>query len=235
MHYFFWRQAIALWIWVAINTANAFADDACPDVCLEVSQGARYFGRFSPIATSTSVVDFYKYKHYNFNGDDIVPLVMDQSLVMIHYANSECDLSVVIVHDSKEDSTGGQVHMRINGNHELPLVEDGPGDGSKSDRYLYVPDNDETELFWEWGWQSKVTFRTDGMADAWDSTECLHVSAKFIAGIDAWRFVPGPVNETSGSVDPNDYVFLDKDETLRICKIDCDAPTWKEEKGDYSS
>ena len=227
---FVWK-ILALFGSFVTNLAVALAQqDDCPQVCLDVSQGSRYFGQFPPIKTPTSVVDFYRYQHYSFNGDDIVPLLIDQSLFLIHEFDDEetCALSIVIVHDSKDDSTGGQVHMVITGDHEIPLVQDGPGDGSRSDRYLYLgEDDDKTELFWEWGWQTGQSkkFRTDGMADSWDHTDnCLEVSAKFIKGIDAWRFVPGPVDAIDGSVDPSDYLFLDKDETLQICKVDCDTP-----------
>jgi len=206
--------------WIAITAATTLAQDDCAEVCLDIVQGYRYFGRFPPIRTRTNVVDFYRYKHYNFNGDDIVPLLMDHSVVLIHHDELDCDLSLVIVHDSKEDSTGGQVHMLVSGNHESPLVQDGPGDGSKSDRYLYIEDMDQTELFWEWGWQSNK-FRTDGLADGWEE-ECLKLKAKFIVGIDAWRFVPGPL--ISGKANPNEYLFLDQDETLIVCKVDCDTP-----------
>ena len=214
---------------------------ACPPVCLDVSQGKRFYGRFAPIATPTSVEDFYHYKHYSFNGDDIVPLLVDQSLILVHHFDASddeaddaraCDLSLVIVHDSKDDATGGQVLFEISGNHEEPLVQDGPGDGSKSDLYVYAGDEvGRTELFWEWGWQgaNNKKYRTDGMADTWlsetDSATkgCLEVSAKFIAGIDAWRFVPGPVDGHTGMVSTDDYLYLDKDDTLRICKVDCSS------------
>ena len=210
---------------------------SCSEVCLDVSQGSRYYGRLSPITTSTNVKEFYHYKHYSFNGDDIVPLLIDQSLLMIHYYDEDddsnessednCSLSLVIVHDSKDDNTGGQAHLVVTGNHEIPIVQDGPGDGSKSDRYIYLgEDIDKTELFWEWGWQtgSNKKYRTDGMADSWDTNRndgCLEVSAKFISGINAWRYVHGPIDQTTGRVDPKDYLYLDMDETLRICKVEC--------------
>lgn len=47
------------------------------------------------------------------------------------------------------------------------------------------------------------------------------MSAKFIYGINAWRFVPGLIDTTTGKVDPSDYLYLDMDETVRICKVDC--------------
>lgn len=220
----------------AVRVAPVLA--ACPEVCLDVSQGSRYYGRFPPISTPTSVKEFYHYKHYSFNGDDIVPLLIDQSLFLIHYFDDDdsddygsskgsCDLSLVIVHDSKDDFTGGQAHLMVSGNHEDALVQDGPGDGSRSDRYVYLGDKvDKTELFWEWGWQAGKSkqYRTDGLADVWDSNKndgCLEVSAKFIQGIDAWRFVYGPIDDITGRVDPRDYLFLDKDETLRVCKVGC--------------
>lgn len=214
---------------LAFAIVATLVDGACPEVCLDVSQGSRYYGRFPPLSTPTSIEDFYKYKHYSFNGDEIVPLLIDQSLFLIHYFDDEnsCDLSLVIVHDSKDDATGGQAHLMVTGNHEDALVQDGPGDGSKSDRYIYLgTETDKTELFWEWGWQTGTSkkFRTDGMADAWDSDAndgCLEVSAKFITGINAWRYVHGPVDETTGRVDQNDYLYLDMDETLKVCKVDC--------------
>jgi len=213
--------AVALWQ-VALAVAT------CPEVCLDVTQGSRFFGRFPPIKTKTDVVEFYNYKHYSFNGDDVVPLLIDQSLLMVHQYDDDdtCELSVVIVHDSKDDATGGQAHMLVSGNNEVPLVQDGPGDGSKSDLYRYVPDLDATEMFWEWGWLDTVgkKYRTDGMANKWESsdTKCLDVRAKFIFGIDAWRFVPGILYEDTGSVPFKEYLYLDKDDTVSICKVDCD-------------
>mmetsp|Transcript_21764 Transcript_21764/g.45933 ORF Transcript_21764/g.45933 Transcript_21764/m.45933 type:complete len:279 (+) Transcript_21764:202-1038(+) len=231
---------------------------SCPEVCLDVSQGSRYYGRYRPVSTPTSVKDFYRYEHYSFNGDDIVPLLRDQSLFLVHYedrgdsrqppndddGSGDCSLSFAIVHDSKEDYTGGQARFFVSGNHEDPIVQDGPGDGSRSDRYVYKGDEDgTTELFWEWGWQQSQTkkYRTDGMADAWwgiDATKprttpdddddeneeaaCLVVSAKFIFGIVAWRFVPGSIDGVTGTVlSPDDYLYLDMDETLRVCRVDC--------------
>lgn len=200
----------------------------CPRICLNLRQGSRYYGQFYPISTKTSVEDFYNYHHYSFNGDDIVPLLRDQSLFLIHHDSRSCKISFVIVHDSKEDSTGGQAHFLVSGNHENALVQDGPGDGSKSDRYVYRgysnTTDDRTELFWEWGWQEGETkkYRTDGMADRWNPDDgCLSVSAKFIKGIDAWRFVFDPDGGTTRTMDPNNYLFLDQDETLRVCKVDC--------------
>jgi hypothetical protein len=228
-----WLTAVAA-VFV-FKGASTRVEAACPEVCLDVTQGSRYFGRFPPISTPTDVQDFYHYKHYSFNGDDKIPLLIDQSLLLIHYFDGDgesdgesetCDLSMVIVHDSKDDNTGGQAYLRASGNHEVPLVQDGPGDGSLSDRYLYVPSSDHTELFWEWGWQPGADnkYRTDGMADTWDATRndgCLEVSAKFIAGIVAWRFVPGPLDKTTNTVNPKDYLYLDMDETVRICKVEC--------------
>ena len=213
---------------------NPSTPPSCPTVvCLDVRQGSRYYGRFHPVSTPTSVQDFYDYHHYSFNGDDIVPLLRDQSLFLIHYDNDRsCDLSLVVVHDSKEDYTGGQAHLFVSGNHQDALVQDGPGDGSRSDRYVYRgskdDDDDRTELFWEWGWQQSTSkkYRTDGIADRWksalddsdnDSDNCLYVSAKFIKGIDAWRFVPG----STSKIDPREYLYLDQDETLRVCQVDC--------------
>jgi hypothetical protein len=131
----------------------------------------------------------------------------------------------VIVHDSKEDYTGGQVHMYISGNMENAVVTDGRDSSSKhgpSDRYIYLgQEKDATELFWEWGWQSGTKkYRTDGIADYWDSHKrpCVTLSAKFIKGIDAWRFVPGP-NGKHFAVNPDDYLYLDMDDELKVCMV----------------
>jgi len=240
------RVAAAAIAATAVSVAAAAAAAACPPVCLDVSQGSRRYGRFPPIATPTDVVEFYRYKHYSFNGDETVPLLVDQSLILIHYfedpddddGDGGCDLSLVIVHDSKDDATGGQARLVVSGDHADPLVQDGPGDGSKSDMYAFDGGDGEgtTELFWEWGWQQGTSnkYRTDGMADSWligadsETEGCLTVSAKFIAGIVAWRFVPGPVvvdgGRTTGgwsAADPSDYLYLDMDETLSICKVPC--------------
>ncbi|VEU44266.1 unnamed protein product [Pseudo-nitzschia multistriata] len=214
---------------------SAASQGNCPKVCLDVRQGSRHYGLFHPVSTPSSVQDFYNYHNYSFNGDDIVPLLPDQSLVLIHHDSELCDLSFVVVHDSKDDFTGGQALMFVSGNHEDALVQDGPGDGSRSDRYVYRgyrrgADDDRTELFWEWGWQKSPSkrYKTDGIADRWknsldgssndddDDDKCLFLSARFIEGIEAWRFVPG-----SSKIDPKDYLYLDQDETLRVCQVEC--------------
>jgi hypothetical protein len=198
---------------------------SCPDVCVDVVQGERYFGQFHPVTTAGTLEDFYAYgddSNFSFNGDDVVPLIPDQSLFLVHYDTNACDLGFAIVHDSKEEDTGGQVRMFVSGNVEDAVVLDGRD--NPSDRYFYRGDDlDDTEAFWEWGWQYSK-FRTDGMADRWNvnDRQCLTVQAKFISGIDAWRFVPGPSFSSDNSVaDPKKYLYLDMDERLTVCHVAC--------------
>ncbi len=208
--------------------ASAQGSTSCPRVCVDVAQGPRYFGQFHPVTTAGSLEDFYAYgddTNFSFNGDDVVPLIPDQSLFMVHYDVSACDLGFAIVHDSKEEYTGGQVRMFVSGNVEDAVVLDGRN--NTSDRCIYRGDDlDDTEFFWEWGWQHHQ-YRTDGMADFWnvDERQCLTVKAKFITGIVAWRFVPGPASHSVGTAaDPEEYLYLDMDEVLTVCKGSCGQP-----------
>lgn len=205
--------------------ASAQGSATCPEVCVDVTQGGRYFGQFHPVATTGTLEDFYAYgddSNFSFNGDDVVPLIPDQSLFMVHYDTNACNLGFAIVHDSKEEYTGGQVRMFISGNVEDAVVLDGRD--NPSDRYAYRGDDlDDTEVFWEWGWQYHK-YRTDGMADRWnvDERQCLTVQAKFITGIVAWRFVPGPSSSSdSSTADPKKYLYLDMDEILTVCHAAC--------------
>lgn len=210
--------------WLSFASAQ---DPDCRKVCIDVAQGRRHYGQVQPVSTNGSLEDFYAYNennNFSFNGDDVVPLIADQSLVMAHYDTTTCDLGLVIVHDSKEDYTGGQVRMFVSGNVEDAIVLDGRD--NPSDRYSYRGDDrDDTELFWEWGWQSHK-YRTDGMAASWnvDERPCVTVKAKFIKGIDAWRYVTGPSPENGGVIDPQNYLYLDKDEPLTVCKGSCGQP-----------
>lgn len=198
-------------------------DESCPGVCLDVFQGGNNIGEFQPVSTDYSITTLYGYNkdNYSFNGDDVVPLVSDYSLVFIHHDSrtSRCDLSLVIVHDSKDTCSGGEVRMFITGDLEDSVVQDGRD--SPSDTYIYDEETGETECFWEWGWQGDCDKRTDGIAHYWpNGKDCISVSAEFIRGIDEWQFVPGPV-QNDGAVDPSDYIYLNKSRGLEICKREC--------------
>jgi hypothetical protein len=198
-------------------------EESCPDICLDVFQENNSIGEFQPISTDYSVETLYGYNsdNYSFNGDDVVPLLIDYSILFIHQdiRPDKCDLSLVIVHDSKEECTGGEVRMFITGDLEDSVVQDGRD--SPSDTYIYTEETGETECFWEWGWQSDCDKRTDGIAHYWPSgKDCISVSAEFIRGIDEWQFVPGPVYN-DGSADPSDYIYLRKSKKLQICKREC--------------
>jgi hypothetical protein len=170
-------------------------------------------------------------------------LVPDYSLIFIHEDSNRCNLALVIVHDSKQENTGGEVvsrfgrdctvgllsfpHARscpkimfISGNLENAIVQDGRD--SPSDSYIYNARTDETECWWEWSWQNPRTFRTDGIAHSWRPSQrrCLSVSPDFVRGIDEWQFVSGPVN-SNGRVRTRDYITLDMNRDLRICETSC--------------
>jgi hypothetical protein len=196
---------------------------------LDVIQGQRVV-QVEPIATDGDVESFYNYSKKNnlsFNGDGTVPLIPNHSLFMIHQDTSTCGLDVVVVHDSKEDPSGGQVHMTLLG---IDAEDAGVKDGSPlSNRYKYNPITNVTEVFWEWGWPKDEisSFQTDGLATQWqkypDEGDCLDVNVRFLKGINYWRFVHGPV-DSNGSVNPNDYLYLDKDLPLRVCVGSCGKP-----------
>ena len=202
-------------------TTEPSLETTCPDLCLDVSQGKTFIGILRPISTAESVKKLYGYNrdNYSFNGDKVVPLVPHDSILFIHQDTSECDLALVIVHDSKEECSSGKARMFISGNLEDSVVQDGRD--SPSDTYEYDPNTDETECFWEWGWQSGCQKRTDGIAQTFDR-KCMTVSANFIKGINDWKFVPGPL-PNDGSANPSAYIDLDKEETLQICQRECQA------------
>jgi hypothetical protein len=198
-------------------------DESCPGVCLDVFQEDYYIGEFQSISTDYSIETLYGYTsdNYSFNGDGVVPLVTDHSILFIHQDSraNKCDLSLVIVHDSKDECTRGTVRMFITGDLEDSVVQDGRD--SPSDTYIYDEETGETECFWEWGWQEGCKKRTDGIAHYWPSgKDCISVSAEFIRGINEWQFVPGPV-KTDGSADPSDYIDLNQSKRLEICKREC--------------
>lgn len=215
--------------WELASIRNEEDDDDDDDeggcgACIDLWEGNTLKkSNIKPITTRKDIEDFYDYNrdNYSFNGDDVVPLIEDHSLVFIHEHRSSCDLSLVIVHDSKDDSSGGTVRMQISGNLEDSVVQDGRD--SPSDTYEYDSEDDETDCFWEWSWQSGRRYRTDGIADYWDPSErnreCRYIDADFIRGIDKWQFVPGPV-PSSGKVDTADYITLNKNRRLWICKCD---------------
>jgi hypothetical protein len=200
------------------------SDEGC-GACIEIWEGGsdkprRKLEKVQPITTRKDVEDFYCYEckdNYSFNGDNVVPLIPDRSLVFVHEHESSCDLSLVIVHDSKKDYSPGRVVMKINGDLEDSVVQDGRD--SPSDDYDYDKGDDETTCSWEWSWQSGRRYRTDGIADYWrpDKRECRYIDVEKMEGIKRWQFVPGPV-PSSGKVDTDDYITLDKDERLWICE-----------------
>lgn len=155
---------------------------------------------------------------YSFNSHKIVKLVEDYSLVFIHEDESDCQLSLVIVHDSRDDYSGGRLVMYLDGDWEESVVHDGRD--SPSDSFIYNKSTGETKASWEWSWQSGKKYRTDGIADYWDpdKRECRYIRPEFKDGIDRWQFVPGPIPEEDGHTDPDDYITLNKEKTLWVCK-----------------
>ncbi|KAG7368970.1 hypothetical protein IV203_031713 [Nitzschia inconspicua] len=217
-----------LWLCV-IFSACAAQNNVCPVTCLDIIQGYRYL-QVEPITTGGDVKSFYNYNKNNnlsFNGDTIVPLIPNQSHFLIHQDNSTCGLDFVVVHDSKENPSGGQVHMKFkNFDVEKAVVKDG---NPSSSRYKYDPEKGISEVFWEWGRadDEQSSFQTDGMASEWQKDPhvgtCLEVNAEFLKGIDYWRFVHGPL-DTTGKVNPDDYMYLDKDLSLKVCVGRCGEP-----------
>jgi hypothetical protein len=140
----------------------ASTDESCPTFCIDLWQDDYFIGQTQPVSTAQSVVQFYDYnkQDYSFNGDDVVKLVSDHSIIFVHQDSRNCDLAFVIVHDSKDDSTGGMAIMDISGDLENSAVQDGRD--SPSDFYVYNSTTDETNASWEWSWQEGVSHRTDG-------------------------------------------------------------------------
>jgi hypothetical protein len=211
--------------------SDGILSSGCPRVCLDVYQEVGTVGLLRPVGTPQTVVDFYNYSHYTFNGENYVPLKSKHSLIFIHEDTRRCDLALVIVHSSKVDSDPGHARMLISGNLEHANVMDGRN--GRSDFYLYHPKKDMTECSWTWNWQQDKgkKFRTDGIANQWDlnERECLTVSAQFIQGITAWQFVPGPLGK-NGSTDPDSYLDLNMEQTVFICKAGCDDSSEDEEE-----
>ena len=202
------------------EAANEDESDSSCGECFRITQdGSGINVMVRPVSTHESVEDFYGYNrdNYSFNGDDVVPLVPNHSLIFLHRNEKDCELSFVIVHDSKksEECSGGTVVMYISGDLEDSIVQDGRD--SPSDEYTYDEETDETECYWEWNWQGGCKKRTDGIAQLWDTSEreCIRVTPNFIEGIDAWEFVSGP------SGDPENYIPLDLETPLSICTVDC--------------
>jgi hypothetical protein len=222
------QQWKALWL-LAFSTTCMAQKNTCPEVCLDVIQGSRFL-QVEPIITKGNVTAFYNYNKHNnlsFNGDNVVPLIPNHSHFMIHQDSSNCGLDVVVVHDSKESPSGGQVHMKFHYfNVQNAIVKDGD---PSSNRYRYDSDTSSSEVFWEWGLEGDEhsAFQTDGLATEWEKTptvgDCLEVDAKFFKGIDYWRFAHGPV-DASGKVNPEDYMYLDMDLSLKVCVGTCGQP-----------
>ena len=197
------------------------------DSCFQVYQGSnvmmkhnKLIGTMNAISTRKDIIDFYCYNCYgdpSFNSEDVISLVPDHSLVFVHQHQATCDLSLVIIHDSKQDYSPGTCIMNISGNLERSIVQDGRN--SPSDSFTYDADKDETTCSWKWSWQRGKKYRTDGLAHSlWKSSQdCIYVDADFVEGITKWQFVPGPL-PASGSTDPNDYVKLKKKKRLWVCK-----------------
>jgi hypothetical protein len=148
------------------TTEPTFDVDNDCGACIEIYEGDSVFPhrRIEPITTEKDIEEFYCYDchDYSFNGDDVLTLVPDYSLVFVHQNERSCDLSLVVIHDSKEEYSGGKVVMHISGNLENSVVQDGRD--SPSDSYEYSRRNDETKCSWVWSWQSGKKYRTDGIA-----------------------------------------------------------------------
>lgn len=208
------------------NGSDDYYEEEC-DSCFEVYEGSntmmqdnKLLGTMEPISTKKDVVDFYCYfcdGDPSFNSEDVISLVPDHSLIFVHRQEATCDLSLVIIHDSKKDYSPGTATMNITGNLERSIVQDGRN--SPSDTFTYDADKDETTCSWQWSWQKGKKYRTDGLAHSWhpESKDCIYVDSDFVAGIKKWQFIPGPL-PASGSTDPNDYVTIHKKKRLWLCK-----------------
>lgn len=197
----------------------------CPDVCVELWQNDRSLGTVKPLITEDDIEDLYGYfedgANVSFNGRRIVPLVPEHSLIFIHQDTEKCDVSFAIVHDSRDECSGGTVEMYITGDLENAVVQDGKD--SPSDHYIYHKEYDETECFWEWSWDGKCRKRTDGLAHYWDANEyeCINITPDFRRGIDVWEFVSGEGLGVEERANPDDYIKLDREEMLTFCYVQC--------------
>jgi hypothetical protein len=218
-------------MWEAVYQKGTFngyipPTNTCPKTCLNVSQQnkTRFVGQYHPVGTSQSIDQFYQYNAQNkfgYNGEAVTPLDADTSIIFVHQDSMECDLSLVIVHGAKDlkegqECTPGGALLKIAGNLENCVVQDGRN--SPSDSFTYIPDKDETRCDWTWSWQSKCRVRTDGLAHRWDLNErhCLKIRPKKFMGINHWKYVPGQKqNDVPANFD--DYVSLDTKQDLEIC------------------
>ncbi|KAL3913662.1 MAG: hypothetical protein SGILL_006400, partial [Bacillariaceae sp.] len=178
---------------------------ACPSTCLDIMQGYNY-KQVQPIKTDDIV--------------SAVPLTPDESHLFVYQNPYQCGLDLFVVHDSETDTdTGGQVLMKFEG-IDMTNATLKSGD-AQSSRIIFDKTKDTTEVFWEWKRNG------DGMATEWIKEQqptvgsCFQVSsAKFIKGMEYWRFIAGPV-DADGNVDEANHMYLDKDEPVTVCVATC--------------
>jgi len=189
-------------------------------VFLEVSQNSTVLGTFSPIETADNINDFYNYlgPADSFGGTGVIPMVSQTSQITVHgNVNGNCELSVLLLHDNRNDGSGGRVYMTFEGNFSQPLIQDDPPPSLNADYYDYDTASNQTEIRWTWN-----PCCTDGMADPVKLSavgDCVSIlKTSFESGIDRWVYIAGPLAEGS-MVTEDDLVDLDMTAPLKICRV----------------
>ena len=191
---------------------------SCPEVCFTVSQNGELLAAVQPIETEDPIQSFYDYNGAaaSFNGDDIIFQQSQVSQIMVHGNGENCELSLLILHDSRSDGSGGNVQMDITGDLSNAIVRDDP-----QDSYVYNPATDTTRISWDW-----MPCCTDGVAhilEQFSYNDCITVQPNFIRGINRWVFTRGPALMGSPLTEAN-FIDLNPNRALQICRVSESCP-----------
>jgi hypothetical protein len=196
-------------------------------VCFTISQNGQMIDAVPVIQTGGPIQSLYAHDNGSFNGDDVVPPRSQVSQILIHghgvgVGALECELSLLILHDDRNDGSGGRVEMDITGDWSNIVVPDDPPTGeSGGDSYVYSSETDSTRLTWNW-----EECCTDGAAHILTdflSNDCITVRPNFRQGIDRWVFVRGPASVDAPATEAN-LIDLDPTVSLQICRVSESCP-----------
>jgi RHS repeat-associated protein len=180
----------------------------------DIYQGGVLLGTISPMSTSKSAVDFYRYSTpfgFSYNGPTLAP-AWQESVVFFQRDTRTDELSLFIVHDRPGNPSpdGGAAAFTLgglgSGAHEVET------DDASENEFGDFDGQGNASFSWQYG-----SCCTDGTAIGgidWAGGGCITITPEFIAGIDAWSLFSGDV------ADP-DRVLLDPDAPIQICPARC--------------
>lgn len=140
-----------------------------------------FLREFMPLIGESPVAAFYNYLDYRANNHFALP---DHSLIFLYRESESGELSLVIIHDSPGDGTGGAAIFRFSGlprTAVLVLLDDDDG----SDRFSLAPPQGEARWYWYPGHTDGLVI--GGLGEQFEIT----IFPDFLWGINGWDLLTG--------------------------------------------